>query len=156
MSLINLALQDAQLSVAANLPAANANVTTGVIDLQNIAPNSETWRRGLFVIQCPAIPENIANIGITVTMQVTNASLINSPPAPQLPVPGAFIAPPVAQVLTIAAVAGTGSLAQNAYMTLPLDGNGNPYQFYQFVIATPAGTNPNAETITISFGTLSD
>ena len=59
-----------------------------------------------------------------------NADLTNAQGiAPNLPTPAAFATPPVAQTLTIAAVAGTGSSAANYYFTLPFDANGSPYQF---------------------------
>lgn len=149
MSLINLGPADVALQVSVALPAAGANITTPVIDLQAVAGQSEAWRRGVFVIQFPALPENIANTGITVAMQVAPPSLTNSPPAPQLPVPGAFITPATAQTFTCAAVAGNGSAAQYGFMFAALDPTGSSYQFYQFVITTPGGTVTQAEPINI-------
>lgn len=148
---LNLGPGDLQLGFQQALPAAGANVTTPVIDLQGVAPNSSSWRLGLFRVTVPALPENIANTGITIAMQVAPPSLVNSPPAPQLPVPAAFITPVTAQTATIAAVAGTGSLAQYIYFTAAIDPNGSTYEFYQFVITTPGGTVTQGEILTFDW-----
>ena len=148
---INLGPIDLALSVTQALPAAGANVTTGILDLQSIAPNGDAWRLGRIAAIIPALPENVANTGITIALQAAPPSLVASPIAPAMPVPGAFVTPAVAQTATIAAVAGTGSAAQVLYFTLAFDANGSPYQFYQFLITTPAGTVTVGEVITLAF-----
>jgi hypothetical protein len=148
---INIGPADIQLSVTQALPAAGTNVTTGILDLQAVAPNSNAWRLGRLAIVVPALPENTANTGITIALQAAPPSLTNSPPAPQLPVPGAFVTPATSQTFTIAAIAGTGSPAQIGYFTLAFDASGSTYQFYQFLITTPAGTITVGENITIQW-----
>jgi hypothetical protein len=148
--MINIGPQDNQLLVNTALPAAGANVTSAILDLQSIAPNSDSWRLGRIAVTFPALPENTGT-GITIALQAAPPSLVNSPPAPALPVPGAFVTPTCAQTITIAGVAGTGSLANVAYFTLAFDGNGSPYQFYQFLITTPAGTITQGENIAIAW-----
>lgn len=153
MAIINLGPQDINLQVQQALPAAGQNVTTSILDLQAVAPHSNAWRLGRFVITVPNLPENNAGAGITVAMQVAPPSLTGGSAAiaPQTPAPGAFITPPTSQTFTVAAVAGTGSAAQVGYMTLSLDQNGSNYQFYQFLITVPAGVVTQGEQITIAF-----
>lgn len=148
---INIGPADVQLSVSLALPASNATGTTGIIDMQAVAPNSNAWRLGRFAVLIPALPENVANTGITIALQAAPPSLTNSPAAPQLPIPGAFITPVCAQTVTIAAVAATGSAAQIAYFTLAFDANGSPFQFYQFLFTTPNGTITTGEVVTIQW-----
>lgn len=148
---INIGPQDAQLLLNTALPAAGQNVTTAVLDMQGVDPMSSFHKLGRFVIQFPNLPENTTGAGITVAMQVAGPSLTNSPPAPQLPVPAAFAAAPVAQTLTVVAVAGTGSAAANYYMTPTFDTYGSCYQFYQFVITVPAGVVTTGENIVIAW-----
>jgi hypothetical protein len=148
----NIGPADLNLSVTQALPAAGANVTTGILDLQSIAPNGDAWRLGRIGITFPNLPENNAGAGITVSLQAAPPSLVNSPSAPALPVPGVFVTPAVAQTLTVAAVAGNGSAANVYYMTLAFDpATGSPYQFYQFLITTPGGVNTQGEPIQIAF-----
>lgn len=146
----NIGPVDLNLAVTQTLPAAGAAVTTGILDLQSIAPNGDAWRLGRIAVIVPAIAGNVAN-GITIAVQAANADLNNSPAAPALPVPAAFATPPVAQTLTIAAVAGTGSAASVYYFTPAFDAYGSPYQFYQFVITAGAGAVTAGESVTIGF-----
>jgi hypothetical protein len=152
INLKNLAPQDLNLSLSQAVPAANANVTTGVLDMQAVAPNSDAWTDGVFAITFPAMPEN-QGTGITVAMQVAPPSLTTGAPAiaPNLPVPGAFITPADAQTVTLAGIAGTGTPLTKLYMTMAFDPNGSPYQFYQFLITTPVGTATVGEIITIAW-----
>lgn len=148
----NIGPIDLNLSVTQALPAAGAAVTTGVLDFQSIAPNGDAWRLGRILVKVPAIAGNVAN-GITIAVQAANADLTQGATgiAPLLPTPAAFATPAVAQTLTIAAVAGTGSAAGNYYLTVPLDAYGNPYQFAQFVITAGAGAVTAGEVVTIGF-----
>jgi hypothetical protein len=147
--MINIGPQDNALLINTALPAAGANVTTAVLDMQSIAPNSDSWRLGRIAVTIPALPENTGT-GITVALQAAPPSLTNSPSAPALPVPGAFVTPTCAQTITFTGVAG-GTAAQVAYFTLAFDANGSPYQFYQFVITTPAGTITVGENVAIAW-----
>jgi len=151
MAIINVAVMDAALSVSQILPAAGANVTTPIIDMQAVAPNSNAWRLGRFQVSVPAIPENTAGAGITVTMWAAPPLLTGgaSAIAPLQPAPGAFVN--TGNVVIIPAVAAIGSPAQSQWFTLEFDPTGSTYQFYEFVIATPAQINPNAEQITIGW-----
>jgi len=147
----NIGPADLNLSVVQALPAAGANVITGILDLQSIAPNSDAWRTGRIGITFPNVPGNAAGTGITVDLQAAPPSLVNSPSAPALPVPGAFVTPAVAQKLTVASVNG-GSAANTYYMTLAFDAaTGSPYQFYQFLITVPAQAATAGENVTIAF-----
>ena len=148
----NIGPIDLLLSVSQALPAAGAAVTTSVLDFQSIAPNGDAWRLGRIAVKVPAIAGNVAN-GITIALQAANADLTTGAGsiAPNLPNPAAFATPAVAQTLTIAAVAGTGSPASIYYFTLPLDSYGNPYQFAQFVITSGAGAATASEVVTIGF-----
>lgn len=150
-AIINIAPMDSQLSVTLNLPASGNAGTTGIIDMEATAPNSNAWRLGRFAIVFPNLPENnvVANT-ITVAMQAAPPSLTNSLPAPAGSVPGAFAAPAVSQILTVAGVVGTGSLAGVYYMTLAFDPTGSVYQYYQFVI-TVGAIATLAEPITIGW-----
>jgi hypothetical protein len=148
---VNIGPQDSQLLLTTALPAAGANVTTAVLDMQGVDPMSSFHKLGRFVITFPALPENNTGAGITVAMQTAAPSLTNSPPAPQLPVPGAFAAPAVAQTLTVASVAGTGSAAGQYYMTPAFDTYGSCFQFYQFLITVPAGVVTQGENITVAW-----
>lgn len=150
---INIGPQDINLGVSVALPAAGANVTTAILDMQAIAPNSAAWRLGRFQITFPNLPENNAGAGITVDLQAAPPSLTAGAAAiaPATPPPGAFVTPAVAQKLTVAAVAGNGSKANNYYMTPAFDANGSTYQFYQFVITVPAQVASQGEPITIQW-----
>jgi hypothetical protein len=152
MAIINLGPQDVQLGFNVALPGANANVLTGIIDIQAIAPNSNAWRLGRFVITVPAIPENLAGAGITIALQAAPPSLVAgaSAIAPLTPPPGVFVTPTTSQTATIPPVAVVGSAAQVAYMTLAFDPTGSVYQFYQFLITVPAGVAA-AEQISIAW-----
>ena len=153
VQLINLAPQDLNLSISQALPAAGANVTTGVIDMQAIAPNSDAWTDGVFAITFPALPENTVAGGITVALQAAPPSLTAGAAAiaPNTPPPGAFITPADAQTVTLAGIAGTGTGAQKLYLTLAFDPNGSPYQFYQFLITVTAGIVTQGELVTIAW-----
>lgn len=147
----NIGPADLNLSVTQVLPAAGANVTTGILDFQSIAPNGDAWRLGRIGITFPNVQGNAAGAGITVALQAAPPSLVNSPSAPALPVPGVFVTPAVAQTLTVAAVNG-GSAANTYYMTLPFDAaTGSPYQFVQFFITAPAQAATAGESVTIAF-----
>ena len=152
MPQFNIGPMDTQLTLSQALPAVNTNVTTGILDLQSIAPNGNAWRLGRIAAIIPALPENTVT-GITIALQAAPPSLTggSNAIAPLTPAPGAFVTPPTAQTFTIAAVAGTGSLAQVGYFTLAFDANGSPYQFYQFVITTPAGVVTVGEVIQIGW-----
>ena len=152
LSPINIGPQDAALSIKQALPAANTNVTTPVLDLQATSPNSNAWRLGRIQVSVPALPEN-TGAGITIDLQAA-APLLTAGAAsiaPNTAVPGAFAAPACAQKLTIAGVAGTGSAAGNYWFTLAFDPTGSTYQFYQFVITTPAGTVTLGEIVSIGW-----
>ncbi len=153
--LINLGPQDLNLALNTPLAAAGAAVTSGILDLQSIAPNGDAWRLGRIAIVVPALPENNdITKSITVDLQAANASLVAGNPAgvaPNTPPPAAFATPLVAQKLSVTGVAVAGSAANIYYMTLAFDPNGNPFQFYQFVITTPAGIVTQAENILIAW-----
>ena len=154
MPQINVGPQDIVLSVNQALPAAGANVTTAILDLQATAPNSNAWRLGRIAVIVPALPENNdVTKSITVDLQVAPPSLTAGAAsvAPNTSVPGAFITPVCAQKISITGVAATGSLATIAYFTLAFDPTGSTYQFYQFVITTPAGTNTVGEIVSIGW-----
>ena len=151
MSLINVAVQDVALSINQALPAAGANVTTPILDLQAVAPNSNAWRLGRIAVQIPALPENTGT-GITVALQAAPPSLVAGAAsiAPNTAVPGAFVTPVCAQTITFTGAVG-GTAAQVAYFTLAFDSTGSTYQFYQFVITTPAGTVTLGEIVNIGW-----
>src|ERR1035437_6595839 len=94
MSQINVGPQDAALSINQALPVAAANLTTPILDLQAVSPNSNAWRLGRIQVSIPALPENTGT-GITVAMQVAGPSLTAGAAsiAPGPVVPGAFITP---------------------------------------------------------------
>lgn len=150
---LNIGPLDLNLSVITALPGAGANVTSGILDFQSIAPNGDAWRLGRIGIIVPNIPGNSAATGITVALQAAPPSLVAGAAAiaPLTPPPGAFVTPAVAQTLTIPPVAVAGSPANVFYMTLPFDANGSPYQFVQFLITCPAGSAPQGENITIGY-----
>lgn len=148
---INIAPADVNLSVQMPLPAANANNTTPVLDLQAIAPNSNAWQTGRIKVTIPALPENTAGAGITLAIQAAPPSLTSGIKAPALYPPGAFITPNPSQTITVAAVANGGSLANVYYFNLPCDANGSTYQFIQFLQTTPAGVATQGENITYQY-----
>lgn len=152
MAQINVGPQDTQLSLSQVIPASSSNVTTGILDLQAIAPNSNSWRLGRIAVIMPALPENTAGAGVTIDLKVAPPLLTTGAAAiaPNQPVPGAFITPVCAQKITIAAVAATGSPVQIAYFTLAFDPTGSTYQFYEFLITVPA-INTTGEIITIGW-----
>jgi len=152
-NLINLGPQDLAISVAQALPGAGANNTSGILDLQSIAPNGDAWRLGRIAVVIPAIPENVAGAGITFQLQAAPPSLLGGAgaSAPNTPAPGAFTNGNPSQIITLAAVAGTGSVAQVLYFTLMFDANGSPYQFYQVLQTVPAQVAPLGESITYAF-----
>jgi hypothetical protein len=152
MSQINVGPQDAALSINQALPVANANLTTPILDLQAVAPNSNAWRLGRIQVSIPALAENTGT-GITVAMQVAGPSLTAGAAsiAPGPVVPGAFITPVCAQTITFAGVAAIGTAPLTAWFTLAFDLTGSTYQFYQFVITTPAGTVTVGEIMTIGW-----
>ena len=152
MAQINIAPQDAALSINQALPAAGANVTTPILDLQAVAPNSNAWRLGRIQVSVPAIPGNVG-AGVTVALQAANPLLTAGAAsiAPNPALPGAFAAPVCAQTITIPGVAGTGSAAQYAWFTLAFDTTGSTFQFYQFVITTPAGSPSLGEVVNIGW-----
>jgi hypothetical protein len=150
-AIINVGAFDGQLTLYTPLPASGANVTTGILNLEAYAPNSNAWRMGRIGIFFPNLPENVVAAGITVTLYAASSSLTNSLPAPAPAVPGAFAQPAVSQVGTVAGIAGTGTPAQVLWMTLPFDSTGSTYQFVQFVIAVTAGINTLGEKIQISW-----
>ena len=148
----NIGPIDLLLSVSEALPAAGGNVTTGVLDLQSIAPNGDAWRLGRIAVKVPAIAGNVAD-GVTIAVSAANADLTTGSAAiaPNLPVAGAYVTPAVAQTLTISPVAVTGSSAAIYYFAMPFDSYGNPYQFLKFVITAGAGSGTNSEVVTIGF-----
>ena len=148
---INIGLQESLLSVSVTLPAAGNNTTSSNIDLQAVGPFSAADRLGLFQVSVPAIVGNTTGSGITIAMQVAEPSLTLSPVAPGLPVAGSFAAPNPSSTVTVAAVASTGSAAGYYYFQLPLDGNGNVYQFYNFLVTVPSGPTTASEVVTIAF-----
>ena len=152
-NLINLGPQDLALSIALALPGAGANNTTGILDLQSIAPNGDAWRLGRIAVVIPAIPENTAGAGITLQLQGAPPSLVGgvAAAAPLQPGPGAFTNGNPSQIITIAAVANGGSVATVLYFTLMFDANGSPYQFYQVLQTVPAQVAPLGESITYAF-----
>lgn len=148
---INVGPQDAALSINQALPAAAANVTTAVLDLQATSPNSNAWRLGRIQVTVPALPENTGT-GITIAMQVAPPLLTAGAAsiAPNTTVPGAFITPVCAQTITLTGAVG-GTPAQIAWFTLAFDPTGSTYQFYQFLITTPAGTVTVGEIVNIGW-----
>jgi hypothetical protein len=144
----NVGPGDIQMAVTLALPASGQNATTGIIDLGAIAPNSNAWQLGRFAILCPALAENTSGAGITIAMQVAPPSLTGGTPAPAVVSPGTFITPVTSQTTTIAAVAGTGSAAFQAFQLPAFDPTGSTYQFYQWVVTVPAITTAG-ETLTI-------
>ena len=136
--------QDSQLSVTLALPAANANNTTGVIDLQAIAPNSDAWRLGRI---CAIVPLLVNHTDptktITLEIKVASASLTTSPAAPALPVAGSFATANPRQIGGVPGLATTGSLATTLYFTIPCDANGNTLQFVEFLQSVPASDGDN-------------
>lgn len=147
----NLGPVDVALQVTQALPAAGQSVTTGTLDLQNVALSSDAWRLGRFLVSIPALPENTTGAGITFTLYAAAPALTGAGIAPAQPVPAAFAQPICTQVVTLSAVAGLGSAATNAYFTMAFDVNGSTLQFYQFVISTPAQVTTQGEVVTISF-----
>jgi len=135
---------DSQLSVTLALPAAAANNTTGVIDLQSIAPYSDGWRLGRICAVIPALPNHTDSTKtITLEIKAASASLSSSPVAPALPVAGSFAAANPRQIGGVAGVASTGSLATTLYFTIPCDANGNTLQFVEFLQTVPSGDGDN-------------
>ena len=153
VQLTNLAPQDLNISLSQALPAGGANVTTGILDLQMIAPNSDSWRDGVFAVNFPNLPENTVAGGITVTLQcappllTTGAAAI----APNNPVPGVFVTPANSQVSTLVGIPITGTAAQKLILSPEFDTTGQSYQFYQFVIAVTTGILTQGEIITIAW-----
>lgn len=150
-NLINVGVQDIALGINQALPAAGANVTTPILDLQAYAPNSNAWRLGRIAVSIPILPENTGT-GITVALQAAPPSLTAGALsiAPLTNVPGVFVTPTCAQTITFAGQPG-GTLPQVAYFTLAFDSTGSTYQFYQFVITTPAGTVTLGEIMSIAW-----
>lgn len=146
---IILGPQDKAISLTMALPAAAANNTTGIIDLQAVGPFSDAWRLGLFAVTIPAIPAHTDSTkSITLELKAAPPSLTLSSPAPSMPVPGTFVTPINAQKISIAGVAATGSAAQTVYFYAALDANGSTFQFYQFLQTVPSGDNNAGEIIT--------
>jgi len=150
---INIGPLELALTLNTQLPAAGANVTTGTLDLQSIAPNGDAWRLGRIAVVMPAIAGNTAGAGITIALQAAPPSLVagSLAIAPLTPPAGAFVTPAVAQTLTVAAVANGGSTANIYYFTLPFDANGSPYQFVNFVITSPAQIVSQNENVVIGY-----
>jgi hypothetical protein len=148
-AIINVGPGDMQLALVVPLPAAAANVVTGIIDLGTSSPNSNAWRMGRFQIVVPALPENNTGAGITVTMACAGPSLTAGSIAPLPIVPGTFAAPLTSQVTTLAAVTVGGSLAFQGFMTAAFDSTGSTFQFYQFTIAVPALVVTQGENVQI-------
>jgi hypothetical protein len=148
---INIGATDYQLSLTQALPAAGNAVTTGNIDLQAVGPFSASNRLGFLYVDMPAVAGNTAGAGITIAMQVANASLTTSSVAPALPAAGTFAAPNPSEIVTVAAVGASGSVANRYYMPLPKDANGSCYQFYNFVITVPAQATTASEVVTIGW-----
>lgn len=136
--------QDAKLSVTLALPAAAANNTTGILDLQAVSPNSDAWRLGRICATIPALPALTDNTKtITLEIQSAEANLSTSPPAPALPLPGSFANSNPEQIGNIKGVASTGPSATTLYFTIPCDSNGSAQQFIQFVQTVPSGGGDN-------------
>jgi hypothetical protein len=152
MSIINVAVQDLALSISQALPADNTNVTTPILDMGAVSPNSNAWRLGRIAVVLPALPANTGT-GITVEMQCAGPLLTAgaSSIAPNPAFPGAFAAPVCAQKITFTGVANGGTAEQVAYFTLASDSTGSTYQFYQFVVTTPNGTVTAGEIMTIGW-----
>ncbi len=151
---INIGPNDLNLSVSLALPAANATNTTGILDLQSIAPNGDAWRLGRIAVVIPAIVGHVDTTkNITFALKAAPPSLTGGATgiAPLSPVPGAFVTPICAQTISIPGVAFSGSPAQVAYFTLAFDANGSPFQFYEFVQTVSAGDVPNNEVITYAW-----
>lgn len=152
--LINVGPQDLNLAVSLALPAAAANNTTGILDLQSIAPNGDAWRLGRIAVVIPAIPAHTDSTkSITFELKAAPPLLTTGAGAvaPNQPVPGAFVTPICAQKISLAGVATTGTFAQIIYFTLAFDANGSPFQFYQFLQTVASGDNNNGETITYAW-----
>jgi hypothetical protein len=155
MSIINVNTLDSQLQVTLALPAAGAAASTsGNLDLQGVGPFSASGRLGVLIVDMPAVPGNTAGNGISIALQVADASLTGSSAAPALPTAGTFAAPNPALTLTIAAVAVTGSAAGRYYFPLPFDAYASAYQFYNFVVTAAAQSGTAAEVVTFSWGNL--
>ena len=150
-AIINVGAFDAQLTLNTQLGASGQTVTTGILDFSSSGGQSNAWRMGRLGIFFPVLPENTVAGGIVVTMKAANASLTNSLPAPAPAVPGAFAAPAVSQVATLAGVAGVGTQPTVLWMTLPFDSTGSTFQFVQFTILTTAGIITQNEVIQISW-----
>lgn len=150
---INIAPADVNLSVSLALPAANSNNTTGVLDLQAIALNSNAWQLGRIKVTVPVIIGNNTGAGITFAIQAAPPSLTGGAAAiaPKTPGPGAFAAPNPSQTVTVASVAVSGSAANVYYFNLPTDSNGSTFQFIQFLQTVPANVNTQGEVITYAF-----
>jgi hypothetical protein len=148
---MNLGPQDALLSLATlAIPAAGATNTTGVLDLEAVGPFSNAKHKGMIQITIPPLPNLVATFSVTGTVQVANASVIASNPAPGPNVPGAFFTPNPSQVFTITGVAG-GYPGGTVYLQFPLDANGNTYQYLQFVQTSGAGAVTEGEIVTYAF-----
>jgi hypothetical protein len=151
MTPINVGPGDQALTINQALPAANANLTTPILDLQAVTPNSNAWRLGRIQVSIPALPENTGT-GITVAMQVAPPSLTAGAAsvAPLTAIPGVFITPVCSQTITFTGIVG-GTAPLTAWFTLAFDPTGSTYQFYQFVITTPAGTVTLGEIVNIGW-----
>ena len=137
---IILGPQDAQLQLATvAVPANNANNLSGVLDLQAVGPFSDAKHLGMIAVTVPAMPE-LTSGSLTLQIQVAEPSLTASPIAPALPVPGAFANANPSQIGTITGAAG-GPAAQTLYFFIPLDANGNAYQYVQFLQTATGPTN---------------
>lgn len=149
---INLGPQDVQLSVSLALPAAGANNTTGILDLENIAPNSDAKHLGLIAIDVPALVNHTdPTKTITFELQAAGPALANNNAAPLPPVPGAFANANPRQIAGVAGVANSGSPATRLYFFVPLDANGSSMEFLQVVQTVPAGDGVNGEVITYTW-----
>ena len=151
MSNINLGPQDSFLSLATlALPAAGANNTTGVMDLECVGPFSDGKYTGLIAVTVPPLPNLVATYSITLQIQVAEPSLTASSPAPGANVPGAFANANPSQIITINGVAG-GYQGGVFYFFIPIDSTGNTYQYVQVLQTAGAGATTEGEIVTYSF-----
>ena len=143
MSNINLGPQDAFLQLATvAVPPNGQNNLSGVLDLEAVGPFSDAKHLGLIAVTVPAMPELVSGT-LTLQIQVAEASLTQSGIAPAPTVPGAFANANPSQIATITGAAG-GYAGGVFYFFVPLDSNGNSYQYVQFL---QTATGPTAGEI---------
>jgi len=97
-------MKDAALHLEVNLPAANANVSTGTLDLGvDVSGFSDQWRLGRLKLSVPALPALTDNTKtITVDLQDSGdggATFANTQPRIQATIVGVTATGPAAQVI---------------------------------------------------------